>query len=234
MDTSRTRPVALRVKLESCGAPVARAGVDVMRITSWARARPRPGLTGTMGHRSFRSRADDVLELTADAVALQREGEPVSPVQHARHLGRAVDLVEGGAVDLERGGTRGQLQQRRLLVPELADLDGGQRPAHLHAVQALEGGVERDRGEVLLAEVGEAGRVQPGGEQGERAVGDRGQPVQPEQPPRLALDDDEFRFGPAVDLKDREELPFSVVCEILFEVGFAAGFTIHVYYPSSR
>ncbi len=30
MDTSRTRPVALRVKLESCGAPVARAGVDVM------------------------------------------------------------------------------------------------------------------------------------------------------------------------------------------------------------
>ena len=136
MDTSRTRPVALRVKLESCGAPVARAGVDVMRITSWARARPGPGLTGTMGHRR---RADDVLELTADAVALQREGEPVSPVQHARHLGRAVVLVEGRALDLERGGARRQLQQRRLVVPELDDLDGGQRPAHLHAVAGARG-----------------------------------------------------------------------------------------------
>jgi hypothetical protein len=42
--------------------------------------------------------------------------------------------------------------------------------------------------EVLLAEVGEAGRVQPGGEQGERAVGDGGQPVQPEQPPGFAVE----------------------------------------------
>ena len=31
IDTSRTRPVALRVKLASCGAPVTGAGVDVMR-----------------------------------------------------------------------------------------------------------------------------------------------------------------------------------------------------------
>src|SRR5579864_4980586 len=85
MDTSRTRPVALRVKLESCGAPVALAGIDVMRSLP------------------------DVLELTADAVALQREGEPVSPVQHARHLGRAVVMVEGRALDLERGGAGRQL-----------------------------------------------------------------------------------------------------------------------------
>ena len=49
-----------------------------------------------------------------------------------------------------------------------------------------------------------------------------------------ALDDDEFRFGPPVDLEDGEKLPFAVVCEILLEVGFAPGFTIHVYYPSTR
>src|SRR5579864_8356672 len=116
IDTSRTRPVALRVKLESCGAPVTGAGVDVMRSLP------------------------DVLELTADAVALQREGEPVSPVQHARHFRRAVVLVKGRALDLERGGARRQLQQRRLVVPELDDLDGGQRPAHLHAVEPLERG----------------------------------------------------------------------------------------------
>ena len=50
IDTSRTRPVALRVKLKSC-APVADAGADVMRITSCALARPWPGLVGKVGHR---------------------------------------------------------------------------------------------------------------------------------------------------------------------------------------
>src|SRR5213079_957570 len=73
IDTSRTRPVALRVKLKSC-APVADAGADVMP------------------------------ELAAHAVALQREPEPVGPVQHARHLGRAVILIERGALDPERRG----------------------------------------------------------------------------------------------------------------------------------
>lgn len=46
---------------------------------------------------------------------------------------------------------------------------------------------------------------------------------------RLAIDDDELRPGPPVDLGDREKLPFPVVWEILFEVSLSAGFTVHVY-----
>src|SRR5205823_12808186 len=93
--------------------------------------------------------ADDMPELAAHAVALQREPEPVSPVQHARHLGRAVILIERGALDPERRGPRGQLQQVRLIAGDLDDLDRAQRAAHLHAVQALQGRVERDLREVL-------------------------------------------------------------------------------------
>src|SRR5215813_2365673 len=70
-DTSRTRPVALRVKLKSCGAPVARAGVDVMRSLP-ARS---PGRGRGWGKRlvigGVGGGADDVLELAADAVALE-------------------------------------------------------------------------------------------------------------------------------------------------------------------
>ena len=43
-------------------------------------------------------------------------------------------------------------------------------------------------GEVLRGQAREAVRVQPGGEQRERAVRHRGQPVEPEQPPRLAVE----------------------------------------------
>src|SRR6266550_3651607 len=104
---------------------------------------------------------DDMPELAAHAVALQREPEPVSPVQHARYLGRAVILIERGALDPERRGSRGQLQQVRFVVLDLDDLDRAQRAAHLHAVQALQGRVERNLREVLCREAGEAGKVQP-------------------------------------------------------------------------
>src|SRR5262252_4545479 len=103
---------------------------------------------------------DDMPELAAHAVALQREPEPVSPVQHARHLGRAVILIERGALHPERRGARGELQEVRLVAGDLDDLDRAQRAAHLHAVEALQGRVERNLREVLRREIGEAGRIQ--------------------------------------------------------------------------
>src|SRR6266516_5499382 len=132
---------------------------------------------------------DDMPELAAHAVALQREPEPVSPVQYARHLGRAVILIERGALDPERRGPRGQLQQVRFVVLDLDDLDRAQRAAHLHAVQAFQGRVERNLREVLCREVGEAGRIEPGGQQGQWAACDGRQPVQPEQAPGPAAED---------------------------------------------
>ena len=187
IDTSRTRPVALRVKLKSCDAPVAGAGTDVIRITSCALA---PAVAGAGGNGPcIGGGTDDMPELAAHAVALQREPEPVGPVQHARHLGRAVILIERGALDPERRGPRGQLQQARFVVPNLDDLDRAQRAAHLHAVQALQRRVERNLREVLRREVGEAGRIQPRGQQGQRAARDGRQPVQPEQTPGPAAED---------------------------------------------
>jgi hypothetical protein len=45
----------------------------------------------------------------------------------------------------------------------------------------------------------------------------------------FAVDQDHFRLGPAVDLGNREKLPFPGVREILLEMGFTPDVDRHVY-----
>ncbi len=45
--------------------------------------------------------------------------------------------------------------------------------------------------------------------------------------PRYAVNNDEFRLWPSIDVDGREELPFHVAREILLKVSLSPGFTIH-------